>query len=202
MVEALAREPTAACALSASHAWPGGACPMLLTPRLAYEREYLGYGLFQLGPAAALFRTDAFRALGGFDDTPHAGDYLFWIRACAQVNVLLVPGDLFYYRIHSEQEMSKPTNALAYAHAGRVAWRMLNSAECPLFGEARERAKCNYVYVQARGVFRHLKRGRFHSAAVMIRHGGLGAGDWIRYLRPPRRRADAGTPEQRREIHA
>jgi glycosyltransferase involved in cell wall biosynthesis len=202
MVAAMLKEPDAACALSASHAWPGGACPMLLTPRLAYEREYLGHGLFQLGPAAALFRTDAFRALGGFDDTPHASDYLFWIRACAQVNVLLVPGDLFHYRIHADQEASKPTNALAYARAGRVAWRMLNSAECPLTGEARERAKCNYTYVQARGVFRNLKRGRFSSAAAIIRHGGLGAGDWIRYLRPPKRRADAGTPPHRREVHA
>jgi glycosyltransferase involved in cell wall biosynthesis len=201
MVEALAKEPEAACALSASHAWPGGASPMLLTPRLAYEREYLGYGLFQLGPAAALFRAAAFRALGGFDDTPHAADYLFWLRACAQVNVLLVPGDLFYYRIHPEQEAGKPTNALAYAHAARVAWRMLNSAACPLTGEARERAKRNYTYVQARGVLRNVKRGQFRSAAAIIRHGGLGVTDWLRYLRPPRRRADAGTPQPRREVH-
>jgi glycosyltransferase involved in cell wall biosynthesis len=201
MVEALLKEPTAACALSASHAWPGGLCPMLLTPRLAYEREYLGYGLFQLGPAAALFRSEAFKALGGFDDTPHAADYLFWLRACAQVNVLLVPGDLFYYRIHPEQEAGKPTNDLAYAHAGRAAWRMLNSSACPLTGEALERAKCNYTYVQARGIYRMLRRRRFASAAAFIRHGGLGVADWIRYLRPPKRRADAGTPPQRREVH-
>src|SRR5262245_13745301 len=55
MVEALQSEPRAAVALSASHAWYGGKCPMLLTPSLAYEREYLGTGLFQLGPGSALF---------------------------------------------------------------------------------------------------------------------------------------------------
>ena len=59
---------------------------MLLTPRLAYEREFLGSGLFQQGPASALFRTDEFRALGGFPDVAYAGDYLFWLRACAVVN--------------------------------------------------------------------------------------------------------------------
>jgi GT2 family glycosyltransferase len=202
MVEALAKEPDAACALSASHAWPGGASPMLLTPRLAYEREYLGYGLFQLGPAAALFRTDMFRALGGFDDAPYAADYLFWIRACARMNVLLVPGDLFYYRIHSSQEMKKPGNALAYARAGSVAWRMLNSAECPLTGETLECAKRNFTFVQARGLYRMLKGGRFRSAVTVVKHVGLGIADWIRYLRPPNRRADAGTPEPRREVHA
>jgi len=202
MVEALEKEPDAACALSASHAWPGGASPMLLTPRLAYEREYLGYGLFQLGPAAALFRADAFRALGGFDDTPYAADYLFWIRACARMNVLLVPGDLFYYRIHSDQEIKKPGNIAAYARAGGVAWRMLNSPECPLTGEALERAKRNFTYVQARGIYRMLKRGSASSAMIALKHIGLGISDWIRYLRPPQRRADAGTPEPRREVHA
>jgi glycosyltransferase involved in cell wall biosynthesis len=201
MVEALEKEPTAAFALSASHAWPGGSCPMLLTPRLAYEREYLGYGLFQLGPAAALFRTEAFRALGGFDDTPHASDYLFWIRACAQVNVLLVPGDLFYYRIHGDQELNKPANALAYAHATGVAWRMLNSPECPLTGDALVRAKQNFTYVQARGIYRLLKRRQVSRAAAIVKYSGLGAADWVRYLRPPKRRADAGTPEPRREVH-
>jgi glycosyl transferase family 2 len=201
MVEALQKEPGAACALSASHAWPGGASPMLLTPRLAYEREYLGYGLFHLGPAAALFRTDAFRALGGFDDTPYAGDYLFWIRACTQINVLLVPGDLFYYRIHSNQEIQKAGNAAAYARAGGVAWRMLSSSECPLTGETLERAKRNFAYVQARGMYRMVRRGELSSALLILEHIGLGIADWIRYLRPQRRRADAGTPEHRRGVH-
>ena len=136
MLEPLRREPSAAFAVSASHAWPGGPAPMLLTPRLAYEREYLGGGLFQLGPAAALFRTAQFRALGGFPDVPHAADYLFWLRACARLNVLLVPGDLFYYRVHAGQEAAKPANDLAFAQAAGVAWQMLNSSECPLTGEA------------------------------------------------------------------
>jgi glycosyltransferase involved in cell wall biosynthesis len=200
MVDSLLKEPTAAFALSASHSWPGGPCPMLLTPRLAYEREYLGFGLFQLGPAAALFRTEAFRELGGFGDAPHASDYLFWIRACAQLNVLLVPGDLFYYHIHPGQQAALPTNDLAYAHAGGVAWRMLNSDRCPLTGSALERAKRNYAFVQARGVYRFLKSRRFASAAAIVRHAGLSAADWARYLRWPMRSADAGTPSPRREV--
>jgi glycosyltransferase involved in cell wall biosynthesis len=68
MFELLDAEPRAAFALSGSGSWPGGPCPMLLTPRLAYARECLGLGLFHQGPASALFRTDAFRALGGFPE--------------------------------------------------------------------------------------------------------------------------------------
>jgi glycosyltransferase involved in cell wall biosynthesis len=200
MVHSLLNAPAAAFALSASRSWPGGPCPMLLTPRLAYEREFLGFGLFQLGPAAALFRTEAFRELGGFGDAPHSSDYLFWIRACARVNVLLVPGDLFYYRIHPGQEAALPTNDLAFAHAAARAWQMLNSPECPLTGDSLERAKRNFVFVQARGVYRYLKRRRVASALAIVRHAGPSAGDWIRYLRPPRRSAAAGTPPSVHEV--
>ena len=194
MVEALEAEPRAALALSGSRSWPGGPCPMLLTPRLAYEREFLGSGLFQQGPASALFRAEAFSELGGFPDVACAGDYLFWLRACATVNVLLVPGDLFYYRVHAGQEVARPESVAAYARAAADAWRMLNSPRCPLTGAALEVGKRNFVFSQARGILRHVKAGRIRSAAVAARHAGLGVGDLLAYLRPPRRLATAGTP--------
>jgi glycosyltransferase involved in cell wall biosynthesis len=195
MVEPLAAEPRAAFALSGSRAWPGGPCPMLLTPRLAYEREFLGFGLFHQGPASALFRTAAFRELGGFPDVALAGDYLFWLRACTAVNVLLVPGDLFYYRTHAGQELVKPSSVAAYARAASEGWRMLNSAQCPLTGDAREIAKRNFVFGQARGVYRYCKRGRFAAARTLVSLVGLSAGEWMGYLRPPQRSASAGIPQ-------
>ena len=202
MVEGLEAEPRAAFALSGSRNWPGGPCPMLLTPRLAYEREYLGSGLFHLGPAAAMFRADAFRALGGFPLAGVPSDFVFWVTACTKVNVLLVPADLFYYRIHPGQEMVAPHSEQQYAKAASHAWRMLHSSECPLTGDALQRARRNFTFVQARGIYRMLKRGSASSAMIALKHIGLGISDWIRYLRPPQRRADAGTPEPRREVHA
>jgi hypothetical protein len=167
---------------------------MLLTPPLAYEREYLGSGLFHLGPSSALFRTEAFHELGGFPESGVASDYLFWIRACALVNVLLVPGDLFYYRTHPDQELADPRNDVEYARAMSAAWAMLGSAQCPLDDARREQAKRNFVYTSARGAFRGLKRRRLGSAAAIVKHAGPGILDWMRYLRPPRRSATAGTP--------
>jgi len=202
MIEALLKEPAAAFALSASHSWPGGPCPMLLTPRLAYEREFLGSGLFQLGPASALFRIDEFRALGGFPLEGVASDYLFWVAACATVNILLVPGDLFHYRIHPGQEVANPANALPYAQAAGAAWRMLNSPECPLTGESLERAKRNFAFTQARAVYRFLKHRRFQSALAIVRYAGPGPGDWIRYVRPPQRNVAAGTPPSPSKVQA
>ena len=194
MFDLLDAEPRAAFALSGPGGWPGAPCPMLLTPRLAYEREFLGSGLFQLGPASALFRTDAFHALGGFPEVTHTGDYLFWMHACAKVNVLLVPGDLFYYRLHSGQEITKPANVAAYARANGEAWRLLNSPECPLRGDTLLRAKRNFMFTRARELYHHVKGRRFGAAMTALRNCGLRPSEWASYLRLPQRRPDAGTP--------
>lgn len=196
MVEALTAEPRAGFALSTSRNWPGGPCPMLLTPKLAYEREYLGTGLFQAGPASALFRTEVFRGVGGFPEEGVASDLLFWIRACARVNVLLVPGDLFYYRVHAGQEYAKPENTIRYAQARAAAWKMLNSPECPLDADVLDRAKSNFLWAATRDAYRQFKSGRFSAAAASVRFLGLDAADWIRYLRPPNRNPNAGTPAE------
>lgn len=194
MVEPLESEPRAGFALSASHYWTGGPCPMLLTPALAYEREFLGGGLFHLGPSAALFRADVFRDLGGFRDEGVASDYLFWLRACAAVNVLLVPADLYYYRIHAGQELASDASSLAYARATSLAWRMLNAPECPLTGCALAQAKRNFLHTQLRGACRYARARRFGSAIAVLRHAGATPVDWLRYLRRPRRAPAAGTP--------
>jgi glycosyltransferase involved in cell wall biosynthesis len=194
MVRALQGEPRAAFALSGSRAWPGGPCPMLLTPKLAYEREFLGGGAFHLGPAAAMFRTEAFRELGGFPIAGVASDYLFWLDACAKVSMLLVSGDLFYYRIHPGQLLADPRIQVEYAKATSAAWTKLHSPDCPLDDATREQAKRNFVYIQARGIVRRVRRGDFAGAAMIVKYAGIRAADWIRYLRPPRRSETAGVP--------
>src|SRR4051812_7195043 len=97
--EQLAEHPRAAFAPAASAHWPGGPCTMLLTPSLEYEREFLGSGLFHLGRGSAMFRVEVFRELGAFPLAGTASDYLFWLEACTKVNALLVPGNLFHYRV-------------------------------------------------------------------------------------------------------
>ena len=53
--ERLSEAPRSRCPRTAPGT--GGRCPMLLTPRMSYQREFLGAGLVNQGPAAALFRT-------------------------------------------------------------------------------------------------------------------------------------------------
>jgi len=194
MTTYLEAAPTAAVALSGSRNWAGGPCPMLVTPVLAYEREFLGGGLFHLGPGAALLRRTAFEQHGRFPDAGAASDYLLWLHLCASSNVLLVPGDLFYYRVHAAQELASTRNELDYVRASAEAWAMLGSPACPLSSNAREQAKRNWAYTTVRGAYRKFRARRFRSAAIAIRHSGLTLGEWLRYLRRPHRVASAGTP--------
>ena len=195
MVALLTAHPQASFALApGARESPGGPCPMLLTPRLAYQREYLGLGMFFVGPACALFRTENFRRLGGFPELGPHSDGAFWLKACKTENVLLTPGNLFWYRVHAGQHLQTPGAALDRAVAASRSWEALNSPECPLEIGDLELAKRNYAWHMGRIILRYLRTGQLNYAAAYWRHAGLALGDWLRYFRRQRRDVFAGTP--------
>ena len=147
---------------------------MLLTPRMAYQREFFGEGLFFCGPAGALFRAEVFRALGGFSDEGVASDHLFWMRACKTASVLLMPADLFWYRLHPAQEFQSAKGQREYARVPGLVWRALQEPDCPLTPDEREQAKRNRAYHVARRTFEDLRRGRCRlrvEPAAVFEHG-------------------------------
>jgi hypothetical protein len=194
MVQALAAEPRADFALTTSRAWAGGPVPMLLTPRLCYAREYLGEGIFHGGPACALFRREAFERLGPFPLQGTISDFHFWLQACRRANVLLVAGDLFWYRVHAGQSMLSEAgrrDRLAHEH---VAWAALSHPDCPLRGDELEQARRNRLTGVVRRALRDVLTGDPRFAWQRLRATGAGPRDWMRYV--GRRRIDrrAGTP--------
>jgi glycosyltransferase involved in cell wall biosynthesis len=194
MAPALLAEPRAGFALSTAGFWPGGACPMLLTPRMCYQREFLGSGMFNGGPASALFRREMFEALGGFGAFGAASDYIFWIEACASYAVLLVPGNLFWYRQHPGQELQSAAAARDYARTPQHAWRALSSPNCPLDSRERELARRNLAFITARTIWRHVKRSEWSLATLCFRSSGMTPREWFRYLRRQKRSWLTGTP--------
>jgi glycosyltransferase involved in cell wall biosynthesis len=193
MVPPMIEHPTAAFGLTPSRCWPGGPCPMLVTSRMAYQREFLGSGMFSAGPAGAIFRADAFRDLGGFVDRGAPSDFLFWLRACARAPVLLLPADLFWYRVHAGQELNSARAARQYAETIRDTWAALDADTCPLEPEERIRARRNVLASQVKLLWRDLRAGRFALARARVAAGPT-ALEWLRYLGPPSRDAAAGTP--------
>lgn len=194
MLAALRSAPLAGFALSGSRPWAGAPSPMLLTPRQAYQREFLGSGMFYLGPAGALFRTDVFHRLGGLPEEGHGSDFVFWLSACRDVPVVLAPGDLFFWREHEEQESRKRSDPPDQARARGFAWRALHDERCPLAADERAMARRNFAYSIAREVYHQLRARQYRTAWWYYRYAGLRPADWLRYLRRPRRSPSAGTP--------
>ena len=194
MVSMMRAEPRASFGLSRGVAWPGGACPMLLTPRMAYQREYFGGGLFMCGPAGAIFRAEAFGRLGGFVDVGVPSDLMFWIRACRTEHILLLPADLFWYRVHPSQEMQSAAGRRQYARAAGWMWEALDAPDCPLTDDERQQAKRNRAYHLAKRTMQDARRGDWQFAIERLRYSGMSPSDWAKYVRPPRRDQFAGTP--------
>ena len=194
MVPMLLSEPAAGFGLSTGNHWPGGPCPMLLTPRMAYQREFFGEGLFNGGPGGALFRAEVFRELGGFVDVGAPSDHLFWMRACMTVSILLMPADLFWYRQHPSQEFQSRAAQLQNSRMTGLIWQTLDAPGCPLTPDEREQAKRNRAYHLAKRTLQDVRNGRGRIALERLRHSTMTPGDWLRYLRFPKRSAFAGTP--------
>jgi glycosyltransferase involved in cell wall biosynthesis len=192
MVAALQAEPRAGFGLSRSRAWPGGPVPMFLTPRQAYQREFLGFGMFMCGPAGALFRTEVFRELGGFQDFGAPSDTIFWMRACARYPVLLLPADLFYYREHPGQTLRAPNVAKQYAKVPAHMWRALADRDCPLDDRERAVARRNVAFNTAKSIWRAARTRDFGLAWQRLLASEITPAEWLRYLKPPRRSVLAG----------
>ena len=192
MVPPLRNEPRAGFGLSGDRSWPGCPVPTLLTPRQAYQREFLGFGLFMYGPGSALIRTDVFRDLQGFEDYGTPSDTIFWMHACARYPVLLLPGDLFYYRTHPGQTLQAPGVARAYAAVTGHAWRALAADDCPLSEDERRLARRNLASTTAKLICRAGRSGDLRLAWARAAECGISAGEWVRYLRRPHRSPIAG----------
>ena len=194
MVAAMAAAPDAAVGLSQGRSWPGGACPMVLTPQLAYTREFLGHGLFQCGPGGSIIRREAFDAVGGFRTAGIHSDYLLWLDMARRFSFVLMPADLFWYREHTEQDFRSSRAVRDYARLAGEVWKTLHDPACPLQGRALEIARRNQTYNVVKQLWRDVKRGDVATALYRVRHAGLSPADWFRYLRQPLRQANAGTP--------
>jgi len=192
MMSALQAEPRAGFGLSRSRAWPGGPVPMFLTPKQAYQREFLGFGMFMCGPSGALFRTEVFRELGGFHDFGAPSDAIFWMRACARYPVLLLPADLFYYREHPGQTLRSTNVARQYASVPAHLWKALADPDCPLEEKERAVARRNVAFNTAKSIWRAARNRDFGLAWHRLVDSEITPAEWLRYLKPPRRSVLAG----------
>lgn len=194
MLGPLMAEPRAGFAISGSKSWQGGPCPMLLTPRMCYQREFLGSGMFGYSPGSAIFRSQVLRELNLFSlKGPHS-DYVFWLKACARYPCLLLPAGLYWYRVHSGQHLQSAQASRDSVIKPSEAWKALCDSSCPLNHAETEQAKKNLVYSVFKYAFLDAVRGNMSLALFRIKELKISLREWILYLRYRKRDRFAGTP--------
>jgi len=184
MLAAMRRFPEAALGLcrppSAQHPYP-----IQVEPESAYREHFFGSGLFIPGPSAAIIRSDAFRALGGFRARHVAGDYEMWLRLGARYPVVKMADGLIWWRRHPGQEFRVAVESDAYYFLNfHIGIEALRDESCPLSEAERAKAIDLMTHRQARLVWRMaLRERRFRTAVALYRDGGLSFGQLLRGLR-------------------
>jgi len=109
------------------------AFPVLLKPREIYLESFCKRNHFSRAPGSGLIKREVFNALGGFSGKRIIGDYEFWFKIARYHSMVKLPLDLYWNRIHEEQESQT-------AHHRKNATRLqnqvlktnLNHPDCPL----------------------------------------------------------------------
>jgi len=106
--------------------------PIQISPRDAYLENFGKYRHFDRAPGSSIIKLDAFNKIGGFSGKRMIGDYEFWFKIARYFNMVKFPFDLYWNRIHQEQE-SKTAYARNYpAMRMKVLKEALADPDCPL----------------------------------------------------------------------
>ncbi len=111
--------------------------PVQLNPREIYYTNFNGIGHFNRGPLCSIIRLDVFKETGGFSGARFYGDLELWIKMARYYNLVMLPGDLFFYRTHDQSEAKIESRQAAKIDKLRFALIMdaLSHADCPLSTE-------------------------------------------------------------------
>ncbi len=106
--------------------------PIELSPRESYMEHFNRYSHFNRAPGSSIIKTEAFNRVGGFSGKRMIGDNEFWFKIARYFNMVKFPFDLYWNRIHHEQE-SKTVYAKKYPSLiKQVVSEALKNPDCPL----------------------------------------------------------------------
>lgn len=113
--------------------------PLNVNPKLAYRYFFLNNALMYMGPSGAIITKKAFDDVGGFSGKPFVGDLEIWLKLSKKYNVVRMPTDIIWYRIHDMQESKQEKNdPHAEVRRFKVLEAALNCSDCPLPDDERK----------------------------------------------------------------
>jgi glycosyltransferase involved in cell wall biosynthesis len=144
--------------------------PQQLSPRDIYFTNFNGMGHFDRGPLCSIIKLDAFNKVGHFSGARFYGDTELWLNLARYYPMVMLPGDLFFYRTHeaSEAKMEKKQAKKIDKDRHDLLMNSLLHKDCPLtkaeVTKIIEKQKSNYKRNLLFGFLQRLKRAFFISA--------------------------------------
>ena len=78
--------------------------PYCISPRGIFLESFNGYGHFLRAPGSSIIKKEIFDKIGGFSGIRQVGDFEFWMRISLHHSMVKMPVDLYWSRLHSDQE--------------------------------------------------------------------------------------------------
>ncbi len=147
--------------------------PKLFSSAMAWRAQMAGQtSMLAQGPSGTIFRTDAFRAVGGFSSRFHTGDMEMNMRTAAQFAVVAMADGLFWYRRHEAQVTSVHRREFA---GEAIVWirALLASPSCPLASGEKVNEDRRAIHGFWRELLRVVRRGEVRLAHAIWRKSGL-----------------------------
>ena len=184
MIRAMERFPDAAfaAALPPSEKF---IYPVELTPAEYCRCTFLGPIILTSDFTQLFFRTEALRAVGGFDTRYRTGDLHIQYLLGSRRNALLVANGLAWWRKRRGQA-SEALRARGepIVEMWRYCREILDDPACPLQAHEKDMARENLSRMVLRNSVRMLLRGRLGNAMHMALHTGVPLNEWSCILHP------------------
>ena len=184
MVRTLARFPHAGFA-SAMAPCEKFIYPVELTPHQFCSCAWFGPNVLTNDFTQLFFRTEALRALGGFDLRYRSGDTHVQFALGMRRNVVLMGAGLAWWR----RRRGQASEALrGTGESLREMWRycreLLEHRDCPLDEEEKSLARENLSRQLLRSSVRMMLRGNIRGATRVALRTGIPAGEWSALFGP------------------
>lgn len=123
--------------------------PYLIEPREIYLESFGKSNHFDRAPGSGLIKTKVFNEVGGFSGKRMVGDYEFWFKISRKYSMVKLPLDLYWNRIHPEQESQTEYARKNYsALRNTILEEALKDPDCPLTKEEISKIRGNLKRIE------------------------------------------------------
>jgi glycosyltransferase involved in cell wall biosynthesis len=132
MVDGMIQFPDAGYGLS-SIGDPLHSYPISISPHDTYIEHFYGFGHFGRAPGSSIIKKSAFEFIGGFKSKKYVGDTELWFLLSQKFNLVKLPRDLVWDRIHlNAEKVYEKRNKGVEAIRKKMVVNFLQHPDCPL----------------------------------------------------------------------